>query len=737
MDKITVGELVYKISGDMDNLKTELKKSETEITKLKQSMEKTQTSTGKLTKGFGALKATVVGFISGVIVKTAIGLAKVGAEFDSLNQSFTRLSGDLGLSGNRVLEELRRASAGTISNKDLILSANRAMTLGVAKNMEEFTELMEIARLKARDMGLTTTQAFDNIVTGIGRGSPLILDNLGIIIKQEEAYELYAKSLGVATDALTENQKREALKFAVLEDGRKQLEKAGKLNLTYSEQIQRVGVSIENLKIGIGRALLPAFGALIDSMFESGITVDGLMVGVNALGNFMYRLAKAVTVVISSFKLFKEGVSSGFQTLKLGGDYAVLGATKTLGFLGDKLGYTGDAFDNFETSVKDSMETTKKNLEKNGEDILDISDDINDGLSGALSGEGYVGVTTETIEQIKAVADATEEAGGSATDSAEKLKEFQSSMAEIVEGAKATRKALEEDLSKAFKKFNEDVKTNFTETNEGLAEIVVNAQDRIKELKEEIADTDDDDRQDELRKELKQQQEILKSRKDFEDRLAARVDALKTRLTDAGIDTSTIDALNTQQDLEAQIKEQRRISELDEFARFEEIQFKKLDELATNIITENELLTGKIEKQQELENEMTAFLLQTSEIRTAAIDAFAQNAIAKYGEMATELKRLISLQARLNSMKANPNQFHDGGYVGAGGGEVHPGEYVIPANMVSRLSGLVSNLEQQRTGSTINNSKTVNAPISINANVADGLDFKTMSREMAWELGKR
>jgi hypothetical protein len=101
-----------------------------------------------------------------------------------------------------------------------MLAANRAMVLGVADNTEEFTELMEIARDRARAMGLTIEQAFNDIVTGIGRGSPLILDNLGLVIDQVAANEDYASSLGKTADALTEEEKKQALLNAVLEQGK-------------------------------------------------------------------------------------------------------------------------------------------------------------------------------------------------------------------------------------------------------------------------------------------------------------------------------------------------------------------------------------------------------------------------------------------------------------------------------------------------------------------------------------
>jgi len=213
----TVGELILKLTGDSKGLNLAISKADAQVKKMGKTFKKQSKEVQNLNKDFKSLKAGVAGFFAAIGARAIFGLAKAGAQVDSLTQSFTRLTSSMGISGDEALTALRRFSAGTIADTDLIQSANRAMVLGVAQSTEEFGTLMQVARLRARDMGLTTTQAFNDIVTGIGRSSPLILDNLGIVIKQTEAQNKYAASLGKTAAELTENEKREALKFAVLE----------------------------------------------------------------------------------------------------------------------------------------------------------------------------------------------------------------------------------------------------------------------------------------------------------------------------------------------------------------------------------------------------------------------------------------------------------------------------------------------------------------------------------------
>nr|DAN78548.1 MAG TPA: hypothetical protein [Caudoviricetes sp.] len=163
-------------------------------------------------------------------------------------EAMNRLSKNLNLNSKDILSGLQNASKGAVSNYDLILSANKAMSLGVAKNTNDFTTLMEIARIKAKNMGITTTQAYNDIVTGLGRGSAMILDNLGITINAAQANEEYAKSIGKTVSQLTDAEKKQALINKVVADGKKELEAAGEIMLTDAERRQKLIAQIENMK---------------------------------------------------------------------------------------------------------------------------------------------------------------------------------------------------------------------------------------------------------------------------------------------------------------------------------------------------------------------------------------------------------------------------------------------------------------------------------------------------------
>ena len=213
--------------------------------------------------GFGNLGGMLAGgLIAGgltVIADKAIGaagavydLAKSAQAFDTLKSSFNELAAGVGESGDAMLGALRGASQGMIADQDLILSANRAMMLGVAQSSEQMTQLLQVATVRGKAMGLSATDAFNDLVTGLGRMSPLILDNLGIVTGGEKVFDDYAKSLGRTTASLSDAERKQALFNKVLSESKSMM--AGGIAANPFAQLD---ASMANFKITAGMIAEP------------------------------------------------------------------------------------------------------------------------------------------------------------------------------------------------------------------------------------------------------------------------------------------------------------------------------------------------------------------------------------------------------------------------------------------------------------------------------------------------
>jgi len=141
----------------------------------------------KLDKGLKQANKKIDGFSSGI---KKIGGLVAGAFAAEKILSFTkeaiRLAGELkgvegafnALNSPTLLDELRDATKGTVSDLELMKKAVQAKNLGLP--IQKLGTFFEFARRRAKETGESVDFLVNSIVNGIGRKSPLILDNLGI-----------------------------------------------------------------------------------------------------------------------------------------------------------------------------------------------------------------------------------------------------------------------------------------------------------------------------------------------------------------------------------------------------------------------------------------------------------------------------------------------------------------------------------------------------------------------------
>ena len=195
--------------------------------------------------GTAGMVAAAVGAVS-LAIKQVYELAKEGAAFQRMEEASASLARSLDADMSDILDALREASLGVVSDFDLMQSASRAMMLGVSADSEQLAQLMEVAALRGRAMGISTTQAFNDIVTGIGRASPHILDNLGIVADAEIRYENYAEAVGKTAEELTKAEKTQALLNGVLESSKGLLEETGGLTLDNAGKWEQMSAAQKN-----------------------------------------------------------------------------------------------------------------------------------------------------------------------------------------------------------------------------------------------------------------------------------------------------------------------------------------------------------------------------------------------------------------------------------------------------------------------------------------------------------
>lgn len=212
-----------------------------------------------ITGAFKTIGATAVAYIGVQAVKeigrAVFSLGQLAEETRVTRTSFDRLAKGIGQSSDEMLRALRRGTNGAVKDLDLMREANKAILLGIPVTAEKMEELSRVSVRLGRAMGRTATESLGDLVTGIGRMSPLILDNLGITIKAEEAF----RGLG---EGATDSEKRLAFFNAVMKKANERGEELGDIAPSLQERWDKVNTSFANFGATIGTLVVPALEKL-------------------------------------------------------------------------------------------------------------------------------------------------------------------------------------------------------------------------------------------------------------------------------------------------------------------------------------------------------------------------------------------------------------------------------------------------------------------------------------------
>ena len=211
-----------------------------------------------LSNSFATLrsKLLLVNFAMAMGIKQLIGFSKESAKLKSVETAFNTLTGATEDS-SIAIEKLRAATDGTMSSFDLFKQANNAMILGVSNSSDEMAEMFDIAQRLGRALGQDTAMSVESLITGIGRQSRLMLDNIGIMVKAEEAYQAHADVLGVTVDQLTDAEKKQAFFNAAMKGAKDAVAKLGAEQFSAQDKFDQFGATLDDFQSHIGEKVTP------------------------------------------------------------------------------------------------------------------------------------------------------------------------------------------------------------------------------------------------------------------------------------------------------------------------------------------------------------------------------------------------------------------------------------------------------------------------------------------------
>ena len=254
----------------------------------------------------GTSMRTIAGYMAGAFsagalasfVKESVDLA---SKWQGVNQAFQRLP-----ENQRLLENLRSSVKGTTDDLTLMQYAVRAENFKIP--MDALVTGLEFAKIRASETGQSIDYMLDSFVTGMGRQSVKILDNLGIS----------------ALEISNEFQKTGDFAKAVGNIMERELSKTDRSFTTAKDSSERLTTSVKNFKIEVGQDLIDdldnastELANLADGFMDLNTQVK-LFSGQGIIGNLVDAISNFNTMGVDLHKItgLDEQVRKFIETQK-------------------------------------------------------------------------------------------------------------------------------------------------------------------------------------------------------------------------------------------------------------------------------------------------------------------------------------------------------------------------------------------------------------------------------------
>ena len=191
-----------------------------------------------------------------------------------------------------LLDNLRKATKGTVNDVQLMTAAVQAKDFRIP--LEDLGKYLQFAQLKAQQTGQSVDYMTNSIVTGLGRKSPMILDNLGI-----SAAEISEKT-------------KETGDFmqAVAKIVDTQLAEAGDTYVSAADKAAQKTAEWENAQRRLGEQLLPLTESYEDFFAETKVGIINLI-------SWLVENRKSILALVVAYTAFKTAQLAVINAEKL------------------------------------------------------------------------------------------------------------------------------------------------------------------------------------------------------------------------------------------------------------------------------------------------------------------------------------------------------------------------------------------------------------------------------------
>lgn len=233
-----------------------------------------------MTKGVELL-TSAMSRLGDEIVNISQAAMDMSVKAEGVTMAFNRLNDP------NLLNELRQATHGTVNDLELMKAAVKFDDFNLP--VKELGTMLAFAQKKAKDTGQSVDYMVDSIVTGLGRKSLMILDNLGLSATQIK------ERMGENGD----------MTIAVGEIIREQMESAGDYMETAADRGAQANAELENSYLRLGNKMRETFG--IGSVEELNSYIKQELVGtIEFTVDWINEAERHVNMILDLFDELKD-----------------------------------------------------------------------------------------------------------------------------------------------------------------------------------------------------------------------------------------------------------------------------------------------------------------------------------------------------------------------------------------------------------------------------------------------
>ena len=184
---------------------------------------------------------------------------------EQLAKGLETLGTTSGIALGALSKDLQEATGNALSLEEAMRSTNLVISSGFSG--DTIKRLGEVAKNASIALGRDTADSLARLTRGAAKLEPELLDELGIMVRLDEAAENYAREIGKTAGQLTNFEKRQAFMNAVLEEGERKFSALG--DAVDASPFDKLSASLQDLAKTVITLVSTALTPLISLLTES------------------------------------------------------------------------------------------------------------------------------------------------------------------------------------------------------------------------------------------------------------------------------------------------------------------------------------------------------------------------------------------------------------------------------------------------------------------------------------